>query len=93
MLIISNNTSKSNNKNNNNNNNGFLCGRTLYVRFAKTLWQDYTGCSLAFLTVRCVCGSVYALSYCREVGHGSRHLMLCANLSDLSDMACVLDVF
>ena len=30
---------------------GFLCGRTLYVRFAKTLWQDYTGCSLAFLTV------------------------------------------
>ena len=31
---------------------GFLCGRTLYVRFAnKTLWQDYTGCSLAFLTI------------------------------------------
>ena len=28
----------------------FLCGRTLYVRFAKTLWQDYIRCSLAFLT-------------------------------------------
>ena len=26
------------------------------------------------------------------VGHGSRHRVLCANLSDLSDMACVLDV-
>ena len=33
---------------------GFLCGCTLYVRFAKTLKQDYIGCSLAFLTVMSV---------------------------------------
>ena len=41
---------------------------------------------------RCVCGGVYAPSYCGGVSHRSRHRVLCTNLSDLSDMACVLDV-
>ena len=36
---------------------------------------------------RCICGSVCAPSYCGRVGCRSRHHALCANLSDLSDMA------
>ena len=68
---------------------GFLCGRILYVRFAKTQARLYW----VFLSLpdRCVC-DVCALSYCRGAGHGSRHRALCANLSDLSDMAYVLNV-
>ena len=41
---------------------------------------------------RCVCEGGCAPSYCGGVGHRSRHRVLCANLSDLPDMACVLDV-
>ena len=62
-----------------------------YVRFAKTLWQDYTGCFLAFLTNVSVEVFVHQ-AIVGEVGHGSRHLVLCANFSNLSDMIYVLDV-
>ena len=63
----------------------YMCGSQ------KMLRQDYTGCFFAFLTVVSV--EVFRhQAIVGGVGHGSRHRVLCANLSDLYDMACVLDV-